>query len=154
MQQSQLESAGPKCKRCGTPMWLAWIEPDKQAHDKRTFKCPVCDAVKTEPSCRSAREMIMSNTLIQDVWFDDAATSAMGEAFDQACKSLQEFGSSPEIIANLIIAAAKNGERDPVRLYEQALKAFEVVDVPPLSVSVARDVPVPIPASRLCVIAC
>ena len=28
---------------------------------------------------------------IQDVWFDDAATSAMGEAFDQACQSLRIF---------------------------------------------------------------
>ena len=51
---------------------------------------------------------------IQNVWFDDAATSAMGEAFDHACKSLRNFGSAvPEIIANLIIAVAKNGERDP-----------------------------------------
>ena len=30
----------------------------------------------------------MTNTPIQDVWFDDAATSAMGEAFDRACVSL------------------------------------------------------------------
>ena len=55
----------------------------------------------------------------QNVWFDDAATLAMGEAFDQACKSLRNLGSAvPEIIANRIIAAAKNGERDPVRLYD------------------------------------
>ena len=53
----------------------------------------------------------------QNVWFDDAATFAMGEAFDNACKSFQNFGSAvPAIIANLIIAAAKNGERDPGRL--------------------------------------
>jgi hypothetical protein len=53
---------------------------------------------------------------IQDVWFDDAATSAMGEAFDRACKSLRNFGSActvREIIAKRIIDAAKNGERDP-----------------------------------------
>ena len=44
----------------------------------------------------------------QNVWFDDAATFAMGEAFDNACKSFQNFGSAvPAIIANLIIAAAK-----------------------------------------------
>ena len=43
----------------------------------------------------------------QNVWFDDTATSAMGEAFDNACKSLRSFGSAvPEIIANQIIAAA------------------------------------------------
>jgi hypothetical protein len=41
----------------------------------------------------------MNITPIQNVWFDDAATSAMGEAFDNACKSLRKFGSAPEIIA-------------------------------------------------------
>jgi hypothetical protein len=49
---------------------------------------------------------------IKNVWFDDAATFATGEAFDNACKTLQNFGSTvPAIIAGLIIAAAKNGER-------------------------------------------
>ena len=55
----------------------------------------------------------MAITPIQNVWFDDAATSAMGEAFDRACASLQHFGSAPAIIADRIIAVAKNGERDP-----------------------------------------
>jgi hypothetical protein len=42
----------------------------------------------------------MAITPIQNVWFDDAATSAMGEAFDNACKSLQNFGSAvPTIVA-------------------------------------------------------
>ena len=66
---------------------------------------------------------------IQNVWFDDAATLAMGEAFDKACKTFQNFGSAvPAIIADLIIAVAKNGERDPVRLYEQALIFFGIED--------------------------
>ena len=81
---------------------------------------------------------------IQNVWFDDAATLAMGEAFDRACKSLRNLGSAvPEIIANRIIAAAKNGERDPARLYEQALKVFGIDDTSMLVVSVGRDPPVP-----------
>ena len=81
---------------------------------------------------------------IQNVEFDDAATSAMGEAFDQACKSLRNLGSAvPEIIANRIIAAAKNGERDPARLYEQALKVFGMDDTSMLIVSVGRDPQVP-----------
>ena len=85
---------------------------------------------------------------IQNVWFDDAATLAMGEAFDQACKSLRNFGSAvPEIIANLIIEAAKNGERDPARLYEQALNAFSIEDMSMPVVSVGRDLPVPAYAS-------
>jgi len=79
---------------------------------------------------------------IQNIWFDDAATLAMGEAFDNACKSLQNLGSAvPAIIANLIIAAAKNGERDPGRLYEQVLKAYGIDDTSMLVVSVGRDPP-------------
>jgi hypothetical protein len=84
----------------------------------------------------------MAITPIQNVWFDDAATLAMGEAFDNACKSLQNFGSAvPEIIAYRIIAAAKAGERDPARLYEQALKTFGIDDMSMLVVSVGRDPP-------------
>ena len=86
----------------------------------------------------------MAITPIQNVAFDDAATLAMGEAFDKACKSLRNFGSAvPAIIANRIIAAAKDGERDPTRLYEQALKAFGINDTSMLVVSVGRDPPVP-----------
>ena len=84
----------------------------------------------------------MNTTPIQNVWFDDAATLAMGEAFDNACKSLRNFGSAvPEIIANRIIEVAKNGERDPARLYEQALKVFGIDDMSTLFVSVGRDLP-------------
>jgi len=82
-----------------------------------------------------------------NIWFDDAATSAMGKAFDQACKSLQDFGSAPEIIANLIIAAARDGERDAARLYEQALQAFGIEDKSMLVVNVGRDIPDPAYAS-------
>ena len=85
----------------------------------------------------------MFDNLSKTVWFDDAATSAMGAAFDRACASLKNFGSAvPTIIAEQIIAAAKNGERDSDRLYEQALKAFAIVDASMLFVSVGRD-PVP-----------
>ena len=90
----------------------------------------------------------MAITSIQNVWFDDAATFAMGEAFDNACKSLQNFGSAvPTIVANLIIAAAKNGERDPDRLYAQILKAYGIDETSMLFVSVGRDLPVPAYAS-------
>ena len=84
----------------------------------------------------------MTFNRIQNVWYD-AATSAMGAAFDRACESLKNFGSAvPTIIAEQIIAAAKNGERDSDRLYEQALKAFAIVDASMLFVSVGLD-PVP-----------
>ena len=81
----------------------------------------------------------------QNVWFDDAATLAMGEAFDRACKSLRNFGSAPAIIADLIIAAAKDGERDPGCLYEHVLEAYAIEDTSMPLVSVG-DPPVPVPA--------
>ena len=85
----------------------------------------------------------MTINRIQNVWFDDVATSAMGAAFDRACASLKDYGSAvPTIIAERIIAAAKNGERDSDRLYEQALKAFAIVDASMLFVSVG-DHPLP-----------
>ena len=81
----------------------------------------------------------------QNFEFDDAATLAMGEAFDRACKSLRNFGSActaREIIATRIIEAAENGERDPARLHEQALIPFGFEDMSILVFSVGRDPPV------------
>ena len=92
----------------------------------------------------------MSIIPIQNGWFDDAATLAMGEDFDRACKSLRNFGSActaREIIATRIIEAAENGERDPDRLHEQALIPFGIEDMSILVVSVGRDPPVPTCAS-------
>ena len=56
-------------------------------------------------------------------------------------------GLPAEIIAKRIIAAAKDGERDFARLYEQALKAFAIEDMSMLAVSVGHDPPVPAYAS-------
>jgi len=63
-------------------------------------------------------------------------------AFDRDCKSLQQFWSAPEIIANRIIAVAKNGERDATRLHEQVLTAFDIEEKPMAFVSVDTDLPV------------
>lgn len=63
----------------------------------------------------------MNIVAIQNVWFDDAMTLAMGEGFDGACNLLRYFGSAGivrEIIAKRIIGSANNGERDPARLRE------------------------------------
>src|SRR5690348_1596375 len=101
--------------------------------------------IRSGVSARVLLEVPMSIIPTQNIWFDDAATSAMGEAFDEACKLLQDFGSAPEIVANRIIATAKDGERDFVRLYEEALKAFGVEDISTQAVGVARDLPTSIP---------
>lgn len=61
---------------------------------------------------------------IKDVFFDDETTRAMGLAFDQACGSLRPLASTDKarsLIAKRIIDAAKNGERDPIRLRLRAL---------------------------------
>ena len=52
------------------------------------------------------------------------------------CLRLSRIGS---------LTAAKNGERDPARLYEQALKAFGIDDTSMLFVSVGRS---PAPSLR------
>jgi hypothetical protein len=66
---------------------------------------------------------------IHDVSFDDEAMRAMGEAYDQACVALGNFGIAVtvrEIIAKRIIEVAKTGERDPSSLYRQALKTLDI----------------------------
>jgi len=50
--------------------------------------------------------------------------AAMSEAFEAACKELNEAGQpkvAREVIAGRIIAVARIGERDPVRLRAAAL---------------------------------
>jgi hypothetical protein len=92
----------------------------------------------------------MNSIPIQNVAFDDTATSAMGEAFEKACRSLRSFGTVctvRETIAKRIIAVARNGERDPARLHEQALIPFGIEDMSMLVVSVGRNPPVPTYAS-------
>ena len=92
----------------------------------------------------------MDSIPVQNGWFDDTATSAMGEAFDKACKSLRSFGTActvREIIAKRIITVATNGERDPARLRDQALLALGIEETSMLVVSVGRDPPVPAYAS-------
>jgi hypothetical protein len=59
--------------------------------------------------------------------FDDRVTEILGVAFDDACKALHDRGQPPivyEVIAKRIIDAAKNGERDPVRLRNAGLMAL------------------------------
>ena len=78
---------------------------------------------------------------IEYLSFDDEATLAMGTAFDQACGSLRHVACTDkvrELIAKRIIGAAKNGERDPVRLQSQAMMGFCIDDVSMPVVSVGR----------------
>ena len=91
---------------------------------------------------------------IQYSYFDDKAIHAMGAAFDQACRSLRHFAHFdrvPELVAKRIIEAAKNGERDPIRLHWQAVMGFSFDDLSMRFDSVGRNLPVPVygPIARL-----
>jgi hypothetical protein len=60
---------------------------------------------------------------IQPEAFDPETVAAMTEAFDAACKKQGDTGQpkvAHEVIAARIVAAARLGERDPVRLLEAA----------------------------------
>jgi len=62
--------------------------------------------------------------LIQPGAFEPEVITVMSEALEAALRKLQDTGQTvvPEVIASRIIAAAKLGERDPVRLREAALR--------------------------------
>jgi hypothetical protein len=65
--------------------------------------------------------------IFQDAAFEPEVTQAMAAAFDKACQSVK--GHPQEIvlkdaIAGRIIELARQGEHDPVRLSELALKAL------------------------------
>jgi hypothetical protein len=56
--------------------------------------------------------------------FVPEATAAMGQAFEAACKELHDVGGLPmvrKVVAQRIIAEARRGELDPVRLRTTAL---------------------------------
>ena len=63
--------------------------------------------------------------VIQPGAFDPEELAAMSEAFEAACEQLGDIGQ-PEVmreaIAGRIIAAAKFGESDQLRLLEAALR--------------------------------
>jgi hypothetical protein len=64
--------------------------------------------------------------------FGPEATAAMGEAFEAACKKLHDSGQLPmvrKVLAQRIIAAARRGELDPVRLRTAALSRIIVTQM-------------------------
>jgi hypothetical protein len=69
--------------------------------------------------------------------FVPEATTAMGRAFEAACKELHDVGQLPmvrKVVAQRIIAAARSGELDPVRLRTAALAGLSL----PMSSAVSR----------------
>jgi len=65
--------------------------------------------------------------------FDSGQTRVLGEAFDAVCAALHDTGQPDivqEVIARRILAAARRGVKDPERLRDAALVAFEAADRP------------------------
>ena len=68
---------------------------------------------------------MLIRTFLQPGAFEPEEIASMSEAFEAACKELGDAGQPEvmrEILAQRIIAAAKLGERDPVRLRKAALR--------------------------------
>jgi hypothetical protein len=75
--------------------------------------------------------MFNVNPPLQHFSFDPATVIAVNEAYDLACKTLQNIGQlevDREIIARGILRAAKAGERDVNKLCERAILELTAVD--------------------------
>jgi hypothetical protein len=69
--------------------------------------------------------------IFQEAAFEPEVTVAMAAAFDMACQSVKGHPQEnvlKDAIARRIIELARQGEHDPVRLSELALKAETNID--------------------------
>jgi len=75
-----------------------------------------------------------TNPFRQQGAFGPEVTAAMGAAFDAACEELWEVGRLEmvrKLVAQRIIAAARKGEIDSVRLRAVALSGLPLVGMSP-----------------------
>jgi hypothetical protein len=71
------------------------------------------------------------NPLFQDLSFDPEEATAVNQAYDLACQTLQNIGQlevDREIIARRILQAAESGERDVNKLCERAIHGLTAFD--------------------------
>jgi hypothetical protein len=71
------------------------------------------------------------NPLFQDFSFDPEEVTAVNQAYDLACQTLQNIGQlevDREIIARGILQAAERGERDANKLCERAIHGLTAFD--------------------------
>ena len=71
------------------------------------------------------------NPLFQDLSFDPVEATAVNQAYDLACQTLQNIGQlevDREIIARAILRAAESGERDVNKLCERAIHGLTAFD--------------------------
>jgi hypothetical protein len=71
------------------------------------------------------------NPLFQDLSFDPEEVTAVNQAYDLACLTLQNIGQlevDREIIARGILQAAESGERDANKLCQRAIHGLTALD--------------------------
>ena len=71
------------------------------------------------------------NPIFQDLSFDPDEVSAVNQAYDLACQTLQNIGQlevDRETIAKGILLAAESGERDANKLCERAIHGLTAFD--------------------------
>ena len=71
------------------------------------------------------------NPPFQNLSLDPAETIVVSEAYDLACRTLQNIGQlevDREIIARGVLRAAKTGERDANKLCERAIHGLTAFD--------------------------
>jgi hypothetical protein len=75
--------------------------------------------------------MSIPNSHFQDLSFDPDEVTAVNQAYDLACQTLQNIGQlevDREIIAGRILEAAESGERDAHKLCERAIHGLTAFD--------------------------
>ena len=75
--------------------------------------------------------MSIVNPPFQNLSLDPAEMIAVSEAYDLACRTLQNIGQlevDREIIARRVLQAAKTGERDANMLCERAIHGLTAFD--------------------------
>jgi hypothetical protein len=75
--------------------------------------------------------MSIPNSYFQDLYFDPDEVTAVNQAYDLACQTLQNIGQlevDREIIAGRILEAAESGERDAHKLCERAIHGLTAFD--------------------------
>jgi hypothetical protein len=80
---------------------------------------------------------------LHDSVFDQKDITAMSMAFDDVCKTLDIRDGNParEVIAERIIALARNGERSPTRLRDRLLREVGLVGWDGRTMEMSRSVP-------------
>jgi hypothetical protein len=75
--------------------------------------------------------MSILNPRFQNCSFDPEEVTAVNQAYDLACRTLQNIGQlevDREIIARGILQAAESGERDAHKLCERAIHGLTAFD--------------------------